>query len=454
MSADNGVEFSMKVLLNKEKNKVLFAEVDGYLADILISFLTLPLGTIMRLLTKQFAGRAPVIGSLNTLYKGLGNLDTNYFWTEAGKLMLLNPNNPFEGDLQKLKINIDDTPPTKYFICQNWNCTWDNLGNVSVNMYHGTGKCVCGHSMNREIRFLSTDSNQVGAAGAFTSEAASFIITDDLRIVPNLIGTGSLVSESPLTDLIFNKTQMVPATVNSGLGIVIGKNSTTPTYKRMTLKIILQKSTGKFLLAQTIEDVIDFLFSLFTIPLGGVISLLGGDFFIGSIHNLHRSLASLNGCRYLKNQDPYNTTPQLPCKYLSNHQLFPLNQKMATSLHCFSKKTIYENRIHLCHNWPPYLQKDEKVHNVQFLDPKGQGSYIKGPAMFTVTDDLIVTPTSAISSFSILNRLKIPLSDIEEYVIDIGEEEALSILKASLASTSAISIGLMPFLKKHPKQDK
>lgn len=38
------VEFTLKVRMNKQKTKVLFAEIESNLADVLLSFLTLPLG--------------------------------------------------------------------------------------------------------------------------------------------------------------------------------------------------------------------------------------------------------------------------------------------------------------------------------------------------------------------------------------------------------------------------
>ncbi|CAA0808596.1 Protein of unknown function (DUF674 [Striga hermonthica] len=59
-----------------------------------------------------------------------------------------------------------------------------------------------------------------------------------------------------------------------------------------------------------------------------------------------------------------------------------------------------------------------------------------------VTDDLTVTPLCVTSSLSILDRQGIPLSDVEELELNIGLEEALSILKASLTSTSALTNGL------------
>lgn len=72
--------------------------------------------------------------------------------------------------------------------------------------------------------------------------------------------------------------------------------------------------------------------------------------------------------------------------------------------------------------------------------------------MFIVTDDLVVTPLSYISSICFLSKLQIRRSEIEEQMIEIGTDEALSILKASLSSSEALTNGLSHILKK-PKQE-
>jgi len=48
---------------------------------------------------------------------------------------------------------------------------------------------------------------------------------------------------------------------------------------------------------------------------------------------------------------------------------------------------------------------------------------VKGPGMYKVTDDLVVTPMSSISVVSCLKTLKVPLFDLEERVIAIGVKE-------------------------------
>jgi hypothetical protein len=67
--------------------------------------------------------------------------------------------------------------------------------------------------------------------------------------------------------------------------------------------------------------------------------------------------------------------------------------------------------------------KESNTYN--FVDPKSpiSGGYANGPITFMVTDDLVVTPMSSIDGISYLERMKVPLNDVEEIVIDIGQKE-------------------------------
>ncbi|KAG4925175.1 hypothetical protein JHK87_050715 [Glycine soja] len=94
----------------------------------------------------------------------------------------------------------------------------------------------------------------------------------------------------------------------------------------------------------------------------------------------------------------------------------------------------------------------ELYKTMDIVDPKSSdgksnsGGFVIGPAMYMVTDDLVVTPISSISGVSYLNRSKVHLSDLEQRVINIGLKECLSILKASLISTFALTNGLEKFI--------
>ncbi|WCJ20388.1 hypothetical protein M5689_002623 [Euphorbia peplus] len=61
-----------------------------------------------------------------------------------------------------------------------------------------------------------------------------------------------------------------------------------------------------------------------------------------------------------------------------------------------------------------------------------------GLAMFTVTDNLSVIPISPISGLNILNKLDLPLCDVQERVVHVGNNEAVRLLVASFVSEPAL----------------
>lgn len=87
-----------------------------------------------------------------------------------------------EACCQKLKLNIDDTEPMKYFICDSWDCVRKERGNLLSTFKNK--KCHCGKPMDREISLEERTSEN-----GFVKETASFIICDDLRVMPNSLGT-------------------------------------------------------------------------------------------------------------------------------------------------------------------------------------------------------------------------------------------------------------------------
>ncbi|KAG8368390.1 hypothetical protein BUALT_Bualt15G0040500 [Buddleja alternifolia] len=416
MSASEEVKFSLKVVINKEQNKVLFAEADSNFADVLISFMTLPLGTIVRLLVNHFGDEAPTIGSLNTLYQGLSNLESSHFWTDTGKQILLNARNSLAFLCQKLKLNLDD--------------------NMSPAPALLPLELEEEPQQTKQADFLLTDDLQVVPNSAVvciqilnnlgikdTNELEERTVTVGFKEIMELL-KASLFSRTPLTDVIFHKSQMVSTNIVISQLPQITEDSTT---KKMILKAIIRKSTNKVLLAQADEDFIDFLFSLLSIPLGRVVCLLGSNTCLGGVDNLYRSIKNLDTGKYLKTEDLKSSLlkPKLPPEYLSKNMIFSHTEVMT-----------------------------RPFSNVHFVDLNGKSGYVKGPALFMVTDDLVVTPSSAISGISLIKNLKIPFSDVEERQFEIGMEEALNILKASLMSTSALTDGLKPISKRQVKQEK
>ncbi|KAK6157286.1 hypothetical protein DH2020_011534 [Rehmannia glutinosa] len=436
MSDSDGeeVKLYLKVMINKQKSKVLFAEADSNFTDVLLSFLTLPLGTIVRVLKNHYGDKTPIIGSLTSLYKGLSNLDWQC-WSSFNTYTLLNPVSSLQAEREKLKLNVDGTKP---------------ITSVDTDFKRKSKR-------SRKASVLSKP--PVADDGGFTVKTESFVITDDLQIAPVVAGSilrtlinlgitetdgaelrnltlgfneimdllkGSLLSNTPLTDLIFRERAKMNCATGNLLRQVKKEESSSSSSRKMTVKAMVQKSTNKILFVEAKGDFVDFLCSFLTIPLGGVECLLGGNACLKNIDNLYKSIANVNGDNYLKTKE----TKAMLLKPKLSH--------------------LYNSVNHFL----PFIEKGLSTSNSSHVSPGG-GKIVKGERMYVVTDDLTVTPFCMASSFSVLSRLKIPLSDVNELELEIGLDEALSILKASLTSTSALTNGVMnnPISKKQPKQE-
>ena len=60
---ETDAQVSLRILIDREKNHVLFAEAWKDFVDVLLGFLTLPLGTIARLVPKGSNVRSVKVGS-------------------------------------------------------------------------------------------------------------------------------------------------------------------------------------------------------------------------------------------------------------------------------------------------------------------------------------------------------------------------------------------------------
>jgi len=171
---------SLKLLLNEKGNKVLFAEAGKDFVDVLCSFLTFPLGTIVRLVEKKSSIGPITVGCLNSLYHSVADLDEGCMWSKTTKQMLLQPSNSAEDYCNTLEINIDDSQPTKYFVCSWYNLCRYNCLTTSTNK---DKRCRCG---NIYCPAILKHFRQ-----GFVNPVATYLITDDLIVMPNSVEYGS-----------------------------------------------------------------------------------------------------------------------------------------------------------------------------------------------------------------------------------------------------------------------
>ncbi|XP_043694602.1 uncharacterized protein LOC122645356 [Telopea speciosissima] len=439
----------------------------------------------VRLISKQ--PQPATIGSLTNLYKWVENLEEQFFQTEACKSMLLHPRNPYGKECRKLKLNIDDTEPTKYYICADWNCSRpDEYESDGLYSTFKNVRCNCGEMMDKEICMAKED---VGAraerdGGVFVCGTTKFMVTDDLQVEPispativtllhklglgdmsslqetilsigseeilNLL-KGSLFSKTPLTDVFLRKQGFTYEGIKFETEDAVQSKSSTCALMRsmntqdVTLKLMTSTSMDKVLYAEAGEDMVDFLLSFLTFPLGSILQLLGGNSSMGSMDNLYRSVKHSKAMRDYELRDML-LNPGLSrgfgCR--SNPLGVKESEQSAPSLWCRS----YENGKNKDDPYTGYLSTEKSNLSIspsgdcssilRFVCAGHQG-FLKAPATFRVMDNLVLKPLVSRWSLSIVKQLKVPLNDLEVREINVRREQGLRLLKAFLFSKSLLT---------------
>ncbi|KAF6143038.1 hypothetical protein GIB67_041106 [Kingdonia uniflora] len=484
MAAEQGKTVTLKAFIDKQRNRVAFVESGKDFVDILLSFLTMPLGTIVRLAGKQ---KQPcVIGCMNNLYQSLENFDSALLGKETVKDMLLRPKNPAGVKYSKLKINIDEIEPMKYYVCRqllidmhsnNNHSPFGGFGSSSSNKNHRNAlfstslnaTCECGGLTGTDLLLDDENVNE----GAFI-KGLTFMVSDDLQIKP--IGTGPIftylndlgireidahaleektitigadeflallrVSSTPLTEMLLSngilklKSKDVTQTPRSEDITQSSKSGDTENLDtEMCIKITVRKSNNKFLYAEAGKDFVDFLFSLLMLPLGSVVKLLDQTPRLQCFSNLYGSVE---------------------CPALSKH-ITPTNKELLLSPMVDPYFDCKNERLSLEMFQPKYYLKSKEnygilITNASFTTSTGEilkpidadrcsspCEFVKGPATFMITDDLVVIPFSFTSCISLLEKENISMDNVDAQVVSIGRKEALILLEAALTSKNALT---------------
>jgi hypothetical protein len=158
--------------------------------------------------------------------------------------------------------------------------------------------------------------------------------------------------------------------------------------------------------------------------------MLQGFSSLSCIDNLYKSFSDLSPDIYLMSEGLKDKLckPLIAMQYELVNQILPISTTTLPVKYCH---TYYDNKIGRC---VVNLTKErvycfnstafpEKFVPFKLVESSIAKSFVKGPSMYMVKDDLYVTPMSSISTMSYLKQLKVPLSDLEERVIKIGVKE-------------------------------
>lgn len=149
------------------------------------------MGTIVRLLEMHQKSESMAIGCFNNIYGSVVSMGMKHFTTEACKQMLVHPGSLNQEKCQETKLKIDDSEATKCFMCP----MFVRSGQCSKGYSNfNTSRCSCGNLMNEVIQFQGeggrANAGNGVEGGVFVRSAhTSFIITDDLKVEVNSVGS-------------------------------------------------------------------------------------------------------------------------------------------------------------------------------------------------------------------------------------------------------------------------
>ncbi|KAL8515923.1 hypothetical protein ACS0TY_014574 [Phlomoides rotata] len=230
----------------------------------------------------------------------------------------------------------------------------------------------------------------------------------------------------------------------------------------MSMKLLIDTCSKRVLFAEAGKDCVDFLFFILSLPLSTLIRLLGKQGMMGSVANLYGSIETLDESYIQPNMSKdslLNPTAPYP-----GYSVLLLSSGKTPHLQASSDKIKYRcsalakikrsNGETGCYY--SYFSNDPSAscpdcgrtmsQSMTCVDPPPQhlveqqgysGGFVKEVVTYMVTDDLVVNPMSTISLLKKYNIKNV--CALEEKVVNLGVNEAVKLVKASLVSNKVLT---------------
>ncbi|KAG6523046.1 hypothetical protein ZIOFF_020205 [Zingiber officinale] len=426
----------INLAIDVKKERVILAESNSDFIDVLFSFLTLPLGTIVRILEKQSS-----LGFMDRLYESVQKLDIDYFSTEACKTMLLAPRSLSDLRCEDLKIRPNDSYPRSIYICETPDCFYrgskacsrephtmcSQCGHTMTHYYSSIDRIACELHVDKEKDHIIAKEKKEENGGVFVVKGGRFLVTDDLYVMQSStkntlaemkkhgienfdscpleqrkvldILKNSLAGSKTVLTNVFLKERKLEQNGNGEAALEeISRNISPLSHLRksrpqqITVKLERNKTNGDIVYVEAGADLVDYLFSFLTLTLGAVVNLSDGVSGIGSIDNLYQSVRELHylyKCIKSKQCLWDLTLPIVASHYRSDNQLLKIGEDYWFYLRVF----------------PRGAASNSEMSMMTLVDPK--------------------SPVCDSKALDIMKKSNIlHLDDMEEETITLGEAEA------------------------------
>ncbi|KAG5602302.1 hypothetical protein H5410_033672, partial [Solanum commersonii] len=261
-------KLSMKLLIDTKNKKVLFAEVEKGFVDFLFHILTLPVGTVTKLLNERGMNEC-----LNNIYESVENLDIQ------SKHIILEPKCPLRISSVPLPLLNDIPTLTDLYKC--------SYHSHFCGFYYATddpnAKCTCGRSMSIRLTHVTPD-------------VMKYLVMDDLVVKPvsfvsSITGLNKYFNVKDVSAL---HEEVVHFGKEEALKLLKLSFESKAVLTSVYMSSVIMNRTKRVLFAEVEKDFVDFLFHILTLPVGIVTKLLIEKGMNGCLHNIYESVENLN----------------------------------------------------------------------------------------------------------------------------------------------------------------
>ncbi|XP_018498710.1 uncharacterized protein LOC108865759 [Pyrus x bretschneideri] len=219
----------LKLLIDTTRQRVLYAEAGKDFVDFLLTILSLPIGTVIRLLSKD-----GMVGSLGKLYGSVESLSSIYMQPHFNKESLLKPNATSTigvGADALHMLTIDDSSAEKSFYycgCRSRHQTYPMLvmDNPKATVVTDNPKAICPYcssSINTKATFVhgSTAEGETAGDGGYVKGVVTYMIMDDLEVKPmSSISSITMLNRFNVKDVGALEEKVVHLTMEEGVKLL------------------------------------------------------------------------------------------------------------------------------------------------------------------------------------------------------------------------------------------
>ncbi|CAH9093050.1 unnamed protein product [Cuscuta epithymum] len=224
---------SLKLLIDKKAQKVVFAEAQKPFVDVLFYLMSLPLGTVINLVTEK-----SMVGALGKLYGSIVDLSETYLQPGTNKETFLSPKvqTPFPSEMPPLPLPAaaDPVGNKQVYVCPRYDSHNYNTGyrcRTAARYSNDAAACCpdCKSYMNALMSYVpavtapaaAEASSSKGEGGGYVRGVATYMVMDDLKVMPqSTISTITALNEQNIKDFGSLEVKVVNLGVDAGLKLL------------------------------------------------------------------------------------------------------------------------------------------------------------------------------------------------------------------------------------------